>query len=354
MNTKLNSLIFSPRSYLKKILYGEIPYVRGKKNKVSKEQFEIPNFEQHDHITQHNYNVSQLKKMCKFYNQKVSGNKEEIRKRIYNFLKYSKSACIIQKIYKRRLVQRYIKCHGPAMFKRNKCVNEVDFLTLNLIRDIPHYQFFTYCDKDGFFYCFDICSLYNLFKNSNNHPKNPFNRNDFPSTIIDDLRNLIRLCRILCFPVKIELDKDAFYLSSEQKVIVKINAIFQKIDELGNYTDSSWFIALNRLQLIRYLRELFDIWCYRAQLSMENKINICPPNGNPFSNFQLSTIHHKNLTQMRKTIINIIEIFVTRGVDHGSRNLGAFYCLGALTLVSQNAANTLPWLYDSVVHIVNQ
>ena len=351
MNTKLSSLIFSPRTYFKKKLYDDIPHLRGRKIKVSKEQFEIPSFEQYEYISQRNYNVSQLKKICKFYNQKLSGNKEEIRKRIYNFLKYSEAACIIQKNYKRHLVKRYIECHGPVFLNRSKCVNEIDFLTLNPIRDIPHYQFFSYCDKDGFSYCFDICSLYNLFKNCNNHSLNPFNRNAFPSTTIDDLRKLIRLCNVLHYPVKIDLDKDSLNLSSEQRVIVKINAVFQKIDELGNYTDSSWFIALNRPQLLRYLRELFDIWYYRAQLSVEHKINICPPNGNPFSSFQLKTIHLKNFNQLRKTIINIIEIFITRGVDYGSRSLGAFYCLGALTLVSQDAANTMPWLYESVVHI---
>ena len=33
--------------------------------------------------------------------------------------------------------------------------------------------------------------------------------------------------------------------------------------------------------------------------------------------------------------------------DKDSRTLGANYILGALTIVSQSAANSLPWLYSS-------
>ena len=348
INQPINQ-VFSPRTFLKR-MYDRLPCLQGKKHKITKETFTMLSFSEYNDIVKNNYNVLQLKQMCKHYNQKVSGNKEELRRRMYNYLKYSASACIIQKEYKRHITQRYIKSHGPAFFTRKKCVNEVDFLTLSSIQDIPHYQFFSYRDKDDFMYCFDICSLYNLFKNSNNHPKNPFNRNDFPPTIIQDLRTLIRLCKVMSYPVKLILDKDTTELSFEQQVIVKINSVFQKIDQLGNYTDSAWFIQLNRPKLIMFVRELYDIWTYRSQLTHETKISICPPIGNPFNAFQMSGLYMKNITQIRKSVIHIIDILVTRGIDSASRNLGAYYCLGALTLVNQGAADALPWLYESVMY----
>ena len=44
---------------------------------------------------------------------------------------------------------------------------------------------------------------------------------------------------------------------------------------------------------------------------------------------------------------NIINKFVTKGCDKQHKCLGAYYILGALTLVSYNAAQSLPWLYET-------
>ena len=37
-----------------------------------------------------------------------------------------------------------------------------------------------------------------------------------------------------------------------------------------------------------------------------------------------------------------------KGVNEESSKLGCFYVLSALTLVSEEAATALPWLYESV------
>ena len=49
------------------------------------------------------------------------------------------------------------------------------------------------------------------------------------------------------------------------------------VDSLGNYSDVNWFLKLSKRQLIRYIRELHDIWNYRAQLTSEIKLKICFP-----------------------------------------------------------------------------
>ena len=43
-----------------------------------------------------------------------------------------------------------------------------------------------------------------------------------------------------------------------------------------------------------------------------------------------------------------MEKFVNSGTDNDSKSLGAYYILGALTLVNTDAANALPWLFQSV------
>jgi len=43
-----------------------------------------------------------------------------------------------------------------------------------------------------------------------------------------------------------------------------------------------------------------------------------------------------------------LEKFVNSGVDADNRTLGAYYVLGALTLVNEDAATSLPWLFQSL------
>jgi hypothetical protein len=124
---------------------------------------------------------------------------------------------------------------------------------------------------------------------------------------------------------------------------------FQNIDSLGNYSSPEWFLTLNRNQLIKFLRELSDIWNYRAQLSNEMKQNICPPNGDPFRNINLSYIvNEPDSLGIKKKVLDVLERFVNNGVDRDSKTLGAYYVLGALTLVNDSAASSLPWLFQSV------
>jgi len=50
--------------------------------------------------------------------------------------------------------------------------------------------------------------------------------------------------------------------------------------------------------------------------------------------------------------LNIIDKLITLGISESDRILGANYVLCALTLVSEEAANTMPWLYHSVAPII--
>jgi hypothetical protein len=47
-------------------------------------------------------------------------------------------------------------------------------------------------------------------------------------------------------------------------------------------------------------------------------------------------------------VLQSMETMVNTGIDKDSRSLGAYYVLGALTLVNEEAANALPWLYQSM------
>jgi hypothetical protein len=324
-----------------------------KVDKISNEKMTIPTFSNYNTLFESNYNVQQLKQITKNYKLKVSGNKKELLNRIYVFLKLSETIIKIQKIFRGHLQRRCNFLRGPAFKKRNLCTNDSDFLTGEDFKEINFSQFFSYKDEDEFIYGFDVISLYNLIvKSGKTSPvKNPYNRNKISNDTIQNMKNLIRISKILKNEIDIEI-KDEI-LSNEKSTELRILELFQNIDSLGNYTDPAWFITLNKVKIIKFMRELLDIWTYRAQLTNEVKRKICPPVGDPFRGFNFNHLHlEENMDNVRKSTINILEKFVNSGIDQDSKSLGAYYVLGALTLVSENAATSLPWLFQSVAHLI--
>ena len=73
------------------------------------------------------------------------------------------------------------------------------------------------------------------------------------------------------------------------------------MDELGNYTNQEWFSSLNKFKLIRFVKELIDIWCYRAQLTFDTKKRIYPPTGAPFFGIKVGMLVNKNEEKIRNT-----------------------------------------------------
>ncbi len=104
---------------------------------------------------------------------------------------------------------------------------------------------------------------------------------------------------------------------------------------------------LNKDKLIQFMKELLDIWNYRSDLHFVQKKRICPPNGNPFIGINMTSLLTANIVTIQQTGLGIIENLVTKAVNRDDQSLGAFYVLGALTIVSATAASSLPWLFES-------
>jgi hypothetical protein len=346
--------------YMNKLVFKYEKNIRMNKklNKLSDENEIIHIVTIHDYnkLTENNYNLQQLKIMAKFYKLKLSGNKKELITRLYLFLFFSYYVVKIQKIFRGRLQRKFDSYFGPALKKREICTNDTDFVTMDDLKDIQYGQFYSFKDNDARVYGFDIASIYNLiYKNTDsiNISKiggiNPYNRNKIPSFVMIDLKMIVRTSKILKININLDFDTNLGNVSNTKTVEMRTLTLFQNIDSLGNYSSPEWFLTLNRNQLIKFLRELSDIWNYRAQLSNEIKQKICPPTGDPFRNINLSYIMNENdLLNIKKIILDILEKFVNNGVDRDSKTLGAYYVLGALTLVNDSAATSLPWLFQSV------
>jgi len=324
-----------------------------KLEKIDQDVTYIPKFNESNHLLRYNYNVQQLKLFAKEYKLKVTGNKPQLVSRIYSHLYLSNLAIKIQKIIRGILQRNYNQYHGPALMNRSLCTNNFDFLSMEPLDEIPFEQFFSFKDEDGFIYGFDLLSLHNLIYKCNGAVKNPFNNKPIHAKVIEDLRSLLRLSRIIGFTIITEISDVTKEVSNKKTVELRALTLFQNIDALGNYSNAEWFLVLNRVQLIRFLRELVDIWSYRATLSMETKRAICPPQGNPFSRMLTYNVLQtmENIDELRRHILEIMEKFVVSGIDKDNKCLGASYVLSALTLVNSDAATALPWLYQAVCYM---
>ena len=90
-------LKISPKTFLKEVIYDEVPVKQKKKKiKISSDEFEIPEISDNELLLKYNYTCYQLSQICKYYKQKVSGNKSEKIFRLYNYLKYSNYSTKIQ------------------------------------------------------------------------------------------------------------------------------------------------------------------------------------------------------------------------------------------------------------------
>jgi len=318
--------------------------------KISEENISIPTINNYDEMTRYNYNVNQLKLIAKNYKLKISGNKNQLLTRIYSFLYFSSYIIKIQKIFRGIVARKYKLLHGPAAINRKLCTNTDDFVTMEPVEEINYHQFISYRDEDGFIYGFDIISLHNLFLKSQDIEsiRNPYNRNLIPESVIKTIKSIIKLSRILKIHVNLHYEDDTESIPIEKMIELRALSLFQNIDALGNYSNSQWFLSLNRNQIIRFLRELADIWNYRAQITAETKRSICPPSGDPFRNLNMHYIHtEQNMTNVKKVVLEVLEKIVNGGVDRDSKALGACYVLGSLTLVNQEAATSIPWLFQS-------
>lgn len=323
------------------------------KKKITDDLFQIPTYETMDYFLQYNYNVNQLKKICKFYKQRISGNKNDLLKRVISYLYLYKYACIIQRTFRKYVVNKYLELKGPGFRDRKLCVNSNDFFFFEDLKDISNDEFISFREKNGFIYGFNIFSLYTLVNKKDGDIQNPYTRTPLQNNVKKDVERYVRFSKLLSIPLNLKIENTETYLSPEQIFKMRVEKLFKFMDDMGNYTNSRWFMDLSCIQLYRYVGELYDLWNYRLQLTRELKQLICPPYGNPFYNVSLHNItrytRERKLIKVRKLILQIIENLCYNAENNDHKQLGMLYCLTIFTLVNPNAREALPWLYESTI-----
>jgi hypothetical protein len=352
------------------------------------------------------FKLPELKNIARLHKLRISGTKNILVERIETYFRDTIKAVKIQAIFRGSLVRYADKLRGPAALLKNRslCNNDTDFVTMEPLIEIEHCNFFSYADKQDFKYGFNISSLVQMIKKKDKLV-NPYNREKIDPELIQKIIALYKISFMIYPTFKDEHEvystthapnvrttrhyaaritpiianelrpfnnvttresrtviNAANAIGIEQRLNIlraarakpierRMQDLFMEIDNLGNYTQSSWFTNLETRQYMRLYRTLYDIWNYRSHLSREVRYDICPF-GNPFDNIFTTTMHINNLSfeDVQRACVSVIENLIYSGVDEENRRLGAFHALGGLTIVSPEARASIPWLHEYFVY----
>jgi len=339
-------------------------------------------FSRHKNVSFDVYKIPELKVIAKKHGVHVTGTKPVLIERIKTCFNRTQRAIRIQSIFRSWIVRYSIKLRGPALKNRKLCVNDTDFVSMEPLLEIPNENFYSYTDSKDFTYGFNTSSLIQLMKQTSKIT-NPYNREKIDGKIIENIKSLYRLSFIIYPNFKNENEQlnkpkppppppvrrntivtsdtiryenpvqqnriERLYETRRNTAEQRIQNLFSEIDQLGNYTQTSWFTTLNINSYIRLFRNLYDVWYYRSQLTRETRLKICPLPAPFETTIERNGARPINLEDIQQICIEVFENLVFMGVDDDHRKLGTFHALTALTLVSPEARMAMPWLYESVI-----
>jgi hypothetical protein len=234
---------------------------------------------------------------------------------------------------------------GWNIRRRSKPNNIEDCGTLERLLEVPIEYYIQYQDAtDNLWYGFDIRTLESILESK--HPVNPYNTKDLKSN--NKLMANYAHKKSFILDSKRKMSHDSPKLTESQRFSQFAVRVFQKFDELGQYTDTEWFTTLSIEQLKHFYHLANDMFDYRAQLTDEMKKNIVK-NGLIFHNFKstLSKFRNVHTRILQVEILREMERVVDEGVDKEFKILGMNLILSALVEVSHRASLALPHLVQS-------
>ena len=244
------------------------------------------------------------------------------------------AAVKIHRVWSRWLARRA----GPLLWFREESNNPDDFFSADPVKSIPLANIVSFvADRKG--YIMDIQSAISLIEHATTAkevPLNPFNRAPLPTLFLKRIamRTKTKKAWAVLQP-----------MSEAQKLVLTTTDVFRLIEDLGYYTDPSWFVELTRMQLQRFYIELADIWFHRAALTPQDRHRIVPGARGPFG-VPVSTAIIMQQKALRPLLLKTCRDMVSAAANRADCQLGVMYVLGSLSIISEGAGTAYPWLVD--------
>ena len=231
--------------------------------------------------------------------------------------------------------------------------NETDFYNLDSITDIPKEYFYEYLE-DGKYYAFDIRTLNDYLNTCNplEGYKNPYTHVAITLEKTEEIKKQYKLLEKKGLPLDGYKEIDS--IEPDKQLEWRCLGIFQKINELGHYSEYKWFWDLDLKGLKGMYIGLEDLWNYRLYLSKEQRNKIVPKH-KPFKLYTIEGFKSiKLLTTARIVLLDEIEKLITSGKLEGkngndNKYTGSILVLTALVEVSPSAAQIMTHLVPTLL-----
>jgi hypothetical protein len=243
----------------------------------------------------------------------------------------------IQKIAKLMISRNNYRRQGPSYNILSVSENKTELQTMEDLNIIPKLYIWSYADDSKHIWTFDIRSFSRMMS-----LKNPYTQLQITEQGKISLESRLNWLKKKGYSTSFLDDSD---ISEEQAFSLRVLDIFMKMDFLGYHSDSDWFLSLDNKGQINLYKELYDLWNYRLQLSLEAKEQICPGLDDlmRFDPYKMKG-GQRNALWWRKLNLNILDALLSRAPDKTNRALGAMYSLTALVRVSDDAKEAYDWL----------
>ena len=303
-----------------------------------KKKFIIDESNQYGLCTRH-YKIGYNNIFNVFTNSGKQLNRTRIkRQNINNYTESNINSIIkLQKHIRGFIVKNNIYYKGISLYCRHLCNNRTDCTTFLNIEEVPFNEYFSYCCTNNHHWGFNIATFKELLKFSD---CNPYDQCKIDNNVINKFNKLLNK---LNREFKIEAD---IITDPTIKLHQRCVSIFQMMDNLKQYTQCNWFLDLNLVQMKELYKQLEDLWNYRINLSLDNKKKYVK-SGILFEHKILSINKITSRIKLANILLDNFEKLITEGDNKEFCTTGALWILSALTIVSKNARDALPWLYQS-------
>jgi hypothetical protein len=221
--------------------------------------------------------------------------------------------------------------------------NDVDPISQESMHTIPTQFVFTYVDSHRCAYAFDIRTLNVLF--TNQMMSNPFNKELFPSSIIQSTKHRILRLTKLGYGVSMADEKASAFtkLSLKKQNQARALEIIHALSDLGYHVTVEMLNSLTPHQQIKWYRSCEDIWNHRAELTNANRARIAPgADVFPMKSTIKSYVNRK--TALFKHVLEAMQRLIMTGITDGDRGIGSMYVITALTDCDSVFKEAFPWL----------
>ena len=253
-----------------------------------------------------------------------------------DYIKHIDKIILIQKQIINYIKNKNNKLKGPGFIDKSLCKNDEDFLFMTTPKQTKSEYFFSYKDKTNCVWFFDVRSIYELIKTTK---LNPYTRDEFPENVIKDVLKIITFLKKQKIDVNIKK-----YKTEDFKENLKRKTIDLTIDitQCGYTFNSEWLNQLNKIKLIHLYKLLEDMWNYRVEMTIQQKMSIIPPTGIVF-NYPIGLLSRKSTDYILDIIINDINKF-KNAYDEGNKKLGYIYLIACLSDINIDCLQSNAWV----------